>query len=194
MAEYNGELKLIKKTVRMSETMVDKIEAFSGEDFSDKLRNLVDYCFEKVPAINQDMYSLLNEVDKLQKERQQLMDDIAMLRDARGKVSELLQTFDELQKDFAGEMITKAHKNIALMIEKDGFRATPKVVEQIRQLNERTGKRHSLGDICRAYKQNTYGTGVNTADMESQKLVNEIYKEFQCQELERQPMEMEVEQ
>lgn len=194
MADYNGELKLIKKTVRMTESMVNRIEAFSGEDFSDKFRNIVDYCFEKVPAINQDVYSLLSEVDKLQKERQQLMDDIAMLREARGKVSELLQTVNELQKDFVGEMITKQHKNIALMIEKDGFKPTPKVVEQIRQLNERTGKKHDLGDICRAYKQNTYGTGVNTSDVESQKLVNEIYKEFQSQELERQPIEMEVEQ
>ena len=191
MSNYSGELKSVKKTVRMTETMERGIEAFEGADFSEKFRNMFEYCFDKVPTLNQEVYELIKEVDKLQKDSQELLREIMLLREAKGKVSEVMQTLDNLQKDFVGEMIDREHKNIAVMVEQADFIATPNIKEQIRKLNEITGKRHDLSDICKAYKENTYGKGFRTANLEADQLVKELYQEFQSQELDRQPIEFE---
>lgn len=191
MSNYSGELKSERKTVRLTETMVDRIESFPGLDFSGKFRSMYEYCFEKLPALNEEIHNLVKEADNLQQERLELLREIDLLREAKGKVSEVMQTLDTLQKDFVGEMIDREHKNIAAMIEKAGFVATPQVQEQIRRLNERTGKKHELSDICKAYKENTYGRGYRMADEEANQLVKEIYSEFQGQEMDRQLVELE---
>lgn len=192
MGQYTGELKMIKASVRITETMNNRVDSFEGADFSSKFRNLVEYCFDKVPALNNEIHSLLKEVDNLQKQRQELLQDIAKLQEAREKVSEVLHTLDKLsdmQHDFAGEMIERQYKNIAAMVEREGFRPTPAVLEQFRQLNAAAGKQHNLADICKAYREKSYA-----ADKETEKLVKSIYEEFQSQELERRPAEMEQEE
>lgn len=188
MGEYTGELKLVKTSVRITETMKEQIEAFEGIDFSSKLRNLMEYSFNKMPTLQQNIHCLQDELYELQEERLQLLHDINRLQLCRDKIQAVINTMDMLQHDFVGEMIDRQHKNIAVMVEKQGFKTTPEVLEQIRRLNQITGKQHNLGDISRAFKEKSYA-----ADQEADKLIKQIYEEFQSQEMERQPIEMEQE-
>lgn len=185
MAEYSGELKMVKKSVRITETMEKQIEAFPGLDFSGKFRNMIDYCFYKMPALNQEYYDLVNEVDKLRTERQDLMREVSMLQETIKRFTEIQITLDKLQHEFTGEMIGRQRKNIVSMIEQQYFKATPEVVEQIRRLNEITGKNNNLTDISMAYKEESY----ENDSPEAARLVKSIYEEFQRQEMELQCIE-----
>lgn len=189
MGKYTGDLLLVKKTVRITEQMEEQIEKFYGVDFSDKFRNMVDYCTDQIPTINQEYYTLNQEVDQLRRERIELIQDLQRLREYRQTMNEMAVAMDKLHHAFVGEMIDKQKQNIAAMVERDGFRPTPDVVEKLRLLNERTGKQHSLADICKAHKEQLY----SGADELAQSYVSDIYKEFQYQEMAKQPPEPEAE-
>lgn len=181
MGSYTGDLKCNLKSVRMTDKVYNYIMTADGEGFNQKFEKLVVYFMET----EEEKRVELEILDKqIQKRRQEL----ARLERGKQLMDNVLNSLQELQNTFTGELFHKSYTNIALMIRENEFIAKEELVKKIYRLNELTGKENTMKDLYKAYKEQLYNEYP-----EKQGLVNDIVSAFQSQEQEISDIIMEPE-
>lgn len=88
MAKYEGELKTIQKSVRISEKIYVYVNNQEGEGFSSKLDNLIR---KQKPFLEQ-------EIKELQQEKKVLEQEVYQLREVIEEMDKVLTSFDLVKK------------------------------------------------------------------------------------------------
>lgn len=143
------DLKSCRASIRISEGHYNFIEAFKGKSFNDKLSNLLQFYLD-YPSRHAQMEK---EIANLTEQKAQLLREIDALKANKQKLTEVFQVFDQMldetRQDIAGSRISK-------MIRQSGYRPDPVIVENIKQLDNLTGRENSLRDIKNGCNEKSY--------------------------------------
>lgn len=96
---YQGDLKCIQKSVRMTEKVCEYVEKQKGRGFSQKFENLI---LQQVEFLEDDIRKLQEEKNALEKEILQLKEvrekEIPQLKEVRDRVEKIMRNFDEIEE------------------------------------------------------------------------------------------------
>ena len=171
MGSYTGDLKCNLKSVRMTDKVYEYIQSFEGDGFNQKFENLVLYFMEQEEQKRERIAELDREL--IEKHR-----EIQKLEQGRELMDSALESLQELQQMFAGELLRSNYKKISSMIQRADYMDKPELVKNIYLLNQETGKEHGLREIYQIFKEQSYEERPKL-----QQLVNDIVTEFQYQEM-----------
>lgn len=91
MYDCMEELKLVKRTVRITETLDRQIMEWPGKGFSDRLTGMLDFCLNEGPKIRA-------EIEQLIMEREDLRKRIETLREIESRLDTVREALTAMEK------------------------------------------------------------------------------------------------
>lgn len=159
------DLKSVRVSLRISEGHYNFIDAFKGKNFNDKFSNLLQFYLD-YPSRHAQMEK---EIADLTKQKEKLLREIDALKVNKQKVEEVFRTFDsmldETRQDISSNRINK-------MIRQSGYRPDRSIVDNIKQLDNLTGRENSLRDIKKGCKEKSY----SSICPEAQEAADKVYR------------------
>lgn len=95
MYDCMAELKLVKRTVRLTETMDRQIMEWPGKNFSKRITGMLDFCLNKGPEIRKEIEQLILEREELRKR----IETLRQIESRMETVRDALEAVEELCRD-----------------------------------------------------------------------------------------------
>lgn len=100
---YQGDLKCIQKSVRMTEKVYEYVEKQKGRGFGQKFENLIlqqmEFLEDDIRKLQEEKYALEKEILQLKEAREKEIPQLKMVRDS---VEKIMKSFDEVETIIGG--------------------------------------------------------------------------------------------